>query len=431
MYGLWSYVVAVCAFLEVVANPGLTTHIVQQVAARRLGAANLVPDFLALRGLSVLTAIIVLQVIAGFEVRPDVRWLLRWYGVGILCIGLTGSDFLLTSLELFHVRSLLALIQQASYATGVLILVKTPKDIVWVPASILGSALATNLAGWLVLWRHGFGPSLVFTPRRWGAMLVPSFHYAATSMMATVYHRTGHIVVRWFLGDHALGLYAAAVRFVDILRNFVNIGLSVLMPRMAFTAESRAGLRRVVDAAVSAMAVAGIPLTLGTLATAHLVVPWVLGANYVDAVLPVRWMAVYMLAAPIASLLSGTVLYALGRHRAYLASATVGALAAILLSLILVRALGLIGVCIAFILAEIAVGATAYLLIPSDLKDLWRNPIIAVAGFSGLLMVAAVRLVNSYSSRPVVVVAVGAAVYSIALGVLGRGPLKRQFGGAK
>jgi polysaccharide transporter, PST family len=431
MYGLWSYVVALCAFLDVVANPGLTTHIVQQVAARRHGAADLIADFLALRGLSVVTAIIILQVIVAFEVRPDVRWLLRWYGMGILCVGLTGSDFLLTSLELFHVRSVLTLIQQALYAAAVLILVKTPKDVVWVPASILGSALVTNLAGWLALWRQGFHPPLVITSRRWRAILVPSFHYAATTMMATVYHRTGHIVVRWFLGDHALGLYAAAVRFVDILRNFVNIGLSVLMPRMAFSAESRAGLKRVVDAAVSAVAVASIPLMLGTFTTAHLVVPWVLGASYAGATVLVRWMAVYMLAAPVASLLSGTVLYALGRHRAYLASATVGALTAVSLSLILVRVLGLSGVCIAFVLAEVAVGATAYVLIPSDLKDLWKNPIIVVAGFCGLLMVAAVRLVNSYSSRPILVVAVGAAVYLIALGVLGRGPLTRQFGGAR
>jgi O-antigen/teichoic acid export membrane protein len=431
MYGLWSYVVALCAFFEVVANPGLTTHMVQQVAARRHGAAELVPDFLALRGLSILTAIIILQVVAGFEVRPDVRWLLRWYGVGLLCVGLTGSDFLLTSLELFHVRSLLALIQQALYAAGILLLVRTPKDIIWVPASILGSALVTNLAGWLALWHNGFRPGLVVAPRRWRAILVPSFHYAATSMMATVYHRSGHLVVRWFLGDHALGLYAAAVRFVDILRNFVSIGLSVLMPRIALTGESRTGLRRSVDAAVSALAVASIPLTLGTLATAHLVVPWVLGASYAGAVAPVRWMAAYLLAAPIASLLSGTILYALGRYRAYLASATVGAFAAVLLSLILVRTLGVTGVCIAFVLAEIAVGATAYLLIPSDLRDLWRNPIIVVAGFSGLLMVAAVRLVNSYSARPLLVVAVGAAVYVLALGVLGRRSLRRQFGGAK
>ena len=64
----------------------------------------------------------------------------------------------------------------------------------------------------------------------------------ATTMMATVYHRTGLLVVRWFLGDYAVGLYAAAVRFVDLLRNFVSIALGVLMPRMALAAESRAGL---------------------------------------------------------------------------------------------------------------------------------------------------------------------------------------------
>jgi O-antigen/teichoic acid export membrane protein len=430
MYGLWSYVVALCAFLDVVANPGLSTHITQQSAALRHAAAELIPDFLALRGLSSLVAIIILLVIASFEVRPEVRSLLRWYGAGALCVGLTGSDFLLTSLELFHVRSLLTLIQQALYAAGILILVRNPKDILWLPASILGSALVTNLAGWLVLWRNGFRPPLAIHPNRWRAILVPSFHYAATTMMATAYHRTGHIVVRWFLGDHALGLYAAAVRFVDILKNLVNIALSVLMPRMALSAQSRAGLKRLVQAAVSALALTSIPLMLGTLATAHLVVPWVLGAGYAAAVGPVRWMAGYLLAAPIASLLSGTVLYAMGKHRAYLISATVGALFAVVLSLLLVRAFGLTGACVAFVLAELAVGTTAYLLMPRDLRDLWKNPIVAVAGFSALLMVAAVRLANSYTSRPLLIVAIGAIVYSISSAALGRQALMRQFGDA-
>jgi polysaccharide transporter, PST family len=430
MYGLWSYVVALCAFLDVVANPGLSTHITQQSATLRHAAAELIPDFLALRGLSSLVAIIILLVIASFEVRPEVRSLLRWYGAGALCVGLTGSDFLLTSLELFHVRSLLTLIQQALYAAGILILVRNPKDILWLPASILGSALVTNLAGWLVLWRNGFRPPLAIHPNRWRAILVPSFHYAATTMMATAYHRTGHIVVRWFLGDHALGLYAAAVRFVDILKNLVNIALSVLMPRMALSAQSRAGLKRLVQAAVSALALTSIPLMLGTLATAHLVVPWVLGAGYAAAVGPVRWMAGYLLAAPIASLLSGTVLYAMGKHRAYLISATVGALFAVVLSLLLVRAFGLTGACVAFVLAELAVGTTAYLLMPRDLRDLWKNPIVAVAGFSALLMVAAVRLANSYTSRPLLIVAIGAIVYSISSAALGRQALMRQFGDA-
>ena len=430
-YGLWSYVVALCAFLDVIANPGLTAHTAQQVAARRHAAAEMVPDFLALRILSSFAAMIVLLVVADFELRPDVRWLLRWYGAGALFVGVTGPDFVLTSLELFHARSLISLVQQALYGAGVLLLVRAPKDIIWLPASILGSALATNLAGWLVLWHKGFRPPLTINPRRWASIMRPSLHYAATTMMATFYHRSGHLIVRWFLGDYALGLYAAAVRFVDILKNFIVVALSVIMPRMALSAQSGAGLKRLVRAAVSALAAVSIPLVFGTLTTAHLVVPFVLGASYAGAVGPVRWMAGFLLAAPVASLLSGTVLYALGRHRAYLASATAGAVTAVVFSLILVHAFGLPGVCVAFVLAEVAVGVTAYLLIPRDLQDLWKNPFIVVASFSALLMVAAVRLANSYSSRPLLVVAAGAVVYLIATAALGKKLLMQQFGDAE
>jgi O-antigen/teichoic acid export membrane protein len=430
-YGLWSYVVALCAFLEVVANPGLTTYIAQQVAARRHAAADLVADFLALRGLSILAAIAILLLIANLEPRSNVRLLLRWYGFASLCVGFTGSDSFLTSLELFHVRSALTLMQQVLYAVGVLTLVHAPKDLLWVPASILGSALVMNLGGWLVLWRKGFHPSLNVDPARWRMILVPSLHYAATTMMGTVYHRTGNLVVQWFLGDYTLGLYAAAIRFVDLLRNFVSIAFGVLMPRMALAAQSRAGLRRLVHASFSVVAAIGLPLMLGTIATAHLVVPWLLGKGYAEAVQPVRLLAAFLLVGPMASLLSGTVLYAQGRHRACLASAAVGALAAVLLSFTLVRPFGMPGVCIAFVLAELAVAIAAYLLIPRDLRDIWKNPMIAVAGLSGLLMVVTIRLVNSYSARPLLVVAAGAVTYLLATAVLGRKLLMEQFGASR
>jgi O-antigen/teichoic acid export membrane protein len=39
-YGIWSYVIAVLSFLDLVANPGLTGHAQQQVAARRTAAAD-------------------------------------------------------------------------------------------------------------------------------------------------------------------------------------------------------------------------------------------------------------------------------------------------------------------------------------------------------------------------------------------------------
>ncbi len=431
IYGQWSYVVVLCAFFNILANPGLITYAAQQVAAHRNDASGVVSDFLIMRLLCVIVAAGTLLAVAGFEARPLVRSLFRWYGVAELFVGLTGSDFLLSSLELFHLGSALSLIQQFLYALGIVFLVRSPKDIFWLPASILGSALLANLVGWIALRRQGFRPRLSVSPGRWAGILVPSLHYAATTAMSNIYSRSGHLIVRWWLGDYALGLYAAAVRFVDILRNLVSLVLSVLMPRMALAAQSAAGMRRIVHATVALLAAVSIPLMFGTFATAHLVVPWLLGANYTLAVQPVRWMAPYLLAAPMASLLSGTVLYAMGRHRAYLASGTVGAASAILLSLTLVNLLGLLGVCVAFVVAEFAVALTAYLLMPHELQDLWKNRIIAVSVFSSLLMVVAVRLANSFSSRPLLVVTVGVAVYGTVSIVLGRKSLAAQFGAVR
>ncbi len=40
--------------------------------------------------------------------------------------------------------------------------------------------------------------------------------------MSNLYHRSGTVAVRWYLGEHALGLYAAAARLADLLRNFLS-----------------------------------------------------------------------------------------------------------------------------------------------------------------------------------------------------------------
>jgi polysaccharide transporter, PST family len=428
MYGLWSYVVALCAFLDTIANPGLTAYATQQVAARREAAFDLIPDVLFLRLLSSAVTVILLFVVAFFEVRPDVSQLLRWYGVGIIFVNLAGADYLLGALELFHVRSVLSVIQQGLYAIGIFVFVRVPQDVIWIPVSILASALVSNLAGWLVLWHRGLRLQPTIQPDRWLKILVPSVHYAVSSLMSNLYHRTGHLVVRWFLGEHALGLYAAAVRFVDLLRQFSVIVLNILMPRIALSAQSAPGLSRLTRFAVSILALLNIPLTFGLISTAHLIVPLVLGTKFLEDVSLLRWMAPYVIAASSASLLSGTILYATGRHRAYLASAIAGAAAGIPLYLILTPAFGLTGAGIAFVGGEFVVAATAYAFLPDELRNLWKTPMAGVAVVATFLMVIAVRFVNVYTSQPLIVISAGAVVYAMACGWFVRRWLVEQLG---
>lgn len=412
-YGVWSYVIAIIGFLDLVANPGLTSHAQQQVAARGTAAAEVVSDALVLRTLFSALVIGLIFGLAAFEKRPDAARLLRFYGISIVVINLTGTEYLLSSLELFHVRSLITVTQQALYTVGIVLTVHSSKDYMWVPASILISALPTNLCGWYFVYQKGLRLHLGFRTHRWWPLLVPSGHYALASSMSTLYHRTGHLVVRWFLGEHALGLYAAGTRMVDFVRNFVSIGFTVITPKIAQAAGSPSSLRRLARFSIAGIALVALPLILLVLTTAPVLVPLILGVQYEGSARLLPWLAGYVVAAPLAAFYSGTILYALGRYRQYLVSTALGAGVAVLAYLTLVPLAGLRGASAAFVLGEIVVALAAYRLAPQSARDVWNNPLLRVALTASFLMAVSLAIALRLQVQPVLASVVGGLVYAM------------------
>lgn len=425
VYGLWSYVIAVCGFTGLLANPGLTSYAAQQVAARRAEAFETISDVLILRVLASGIAVVAVLVVASFEVRQDVRFLLKWYGVASVLTGSLSLDYLLSSLELFHVQSFISVAQQSLYAVGIFTMVRSQKDVIWVPVSIVASGLLTSVIGWTFLWRAGYRFRFSIAPRRWGAIMVPSLHYAGSSVMSTLYHRSGHVAVRWYLGEHALGLYAAAARLADVLRNFLSVTQTVLMPRMALRANSAEGLSRLTRIAASVLVWFGVPLIVGGIVTAPVVVPWVLGAQFQEAALAFQWVTPYMITAPAAVLFAG-IIYATGRHRAYLISTAAGAVSAVILNLVLPPLFGIAGACVAFVLGELGVAVCAFLLCPPEVRAAAKTPLFGVAVIASLIMGAGLWVALPKHWPPLALIGVGCAVYAITWGSIGRSLLKKE-----
>ena len=427
MYGIWSYVIALLGFLDLLANPGLSNHAGQQVAARRMEAADVVSDSLVLRGLLGVLVVGVIFGLAAFEPRLEAARLLRFYGVSITLINLTSSEYLLSSMEMFHERSVLMVTQQGLYTLGVVLMVRSPGDYMWVPGSILLSALPTNLAGWIFLKRMGLRIRLGLHTERWWALMVPSGHYALATTMSTVYHRTGHLLVRWFLGEHALGLYAAATRLVDFVRNLVSIGFMVITPRVAQSGDSPNALWRLARFSVAGIALVGLPLMVGILTTAQVLVPLVLGAQYAESAGLLPWLAAYVVIAPLASFFSGTVLYALGKHREYLISTATGAAVAMVAYLLLVPSGGIRGASIAFVLGEAVVAVVAYRLAPEAARDVWNSGLLKVA-VAGTGVMAVALLVAQLLRVPTLAAAIESGVlYVLFCGWKSRGRIQAEM----
>jgi O-antigen/teichoic acid export membrane protein len=198
---------------------------------------------------------------------------------------------------------------------------------------------------------------------------------------------------------------------------------------MALRANSAEGLSRLTRVAASVLIWFGVPLTAGGIVTAPVVVPWLLGAQFKEAAHAFQWVTPYMITAPAAVLFSGTILYAMGRHRAYFVSTLAGAVTAVILSLILPPLFGVAGACLAFVLGEFAVAFCAFLLCPPEVRAAANTPLLSVAVIASMIMGAALWIAVPRHLPPLVLIGLGCAVYAISWAGIGRNLLKRELEG--
>jgi len=214
----------------------------------------------------------------------------------------------------------------------------------------------------------------------------------------------------------------------DVLRGFLSITQTVLMPRMALRAKSAEGLARLTRIAASILVWFGVPLTFGGIVTAPVIVPWILGAQFQGAVHAFQWVSPYLITAPAAVLFAG-IIYALGRHRAYFISTMAGAVCAVVLYLILPPLFGIAGACVAFALSEAGVALCAFLFCPPEVRAAAKTPLLGVSLIASLAMGAALWFALPRHLHPLALIGVGCAVYAIIWAGFGRNLLKREVEG--
>jgi ABC-type arginine/histidine transport system permease subunit len=88
--------------------------------------------------------------------------------------------------------------------------------------------------------------------------------------------------------------------------------------------------------------------------------------------------------------------------------------------------MGLRGACLAFVIAELAVAASAYKMSPPPVKEVWGHPLIYVVLASAAVM-GAVLEVGSRHLSPVTATILAGAVYLVMCGLLARRRILEEF----
>jgi O-antigen/teichoic acid export membrane protein len=362
-FGVFSFLLAIVALAQVVADFGLTTILVRDMARDKLRAAQMCSSAMSLvSGISV-----ALLLAAG----PSAYWLadsteLLWTCLMMACaaaVSFSGAVFaaVCRAHEEMAFNAAANLIQRLLFLLFSGIAVALDGGMARIALAYLLANLLQALFFYCVVRRRYFAV-------RWR----PDVHYSVQLLLeavpvgvAIVLRRstilTGTLVLTALSTPHAVGLFNAAMRIIQMLELLPSTLSAPLLPPLArLGSESSERLFRTLRDAMRIFAILGLPVCAWAFVCAPQIMQHTFGSSYAGPALRILSLAVLLIF--LTSLYVGAF-SALGQQRLQTLATAFGLATAVGLNLLLVPWIGERGAAAALVAAECVFFATGLMLL--------------------------------------------------------------------
>lgn len=282
------------------------------------------------------------------------KTLLILMGLGVLLNGIN-SDWLFQGLEEYPFLTGRAVFFKLASAGAILLLTRNPGDyIVYGPLTMVPAA-AASVYNLFFLKKHVdlrlTGPGESFRH------LGPAIHFFLLTAMTTVYTNLDMLMLGSIGGAAETGYYGTAVKIKLGLVNLMIAGVSVLMPRASYLAESGEmnAFRRTIKRAISTCLIisSGVSVLFALFAEDSILL--LAGRGFERAVLPMTFIMLTLIPIGLSQILGMEVLIPLGREKQVIMGAAAGAAVDVVMNLFLIPAMGATGAAISTLVSEVIV----------------------------------------------------------------------------
>jgi O-antigen/teichoic acid export membrane protein len=431
-YGAYSLVLAFIPLFTSLADLGVTTIAVREIARRPEERPRILGTVMTVKAVfAAAAALLLLVLIPLLPYEHELRIALAIALVGLLL-------HVLASVPSVVFQSLLRLDLQVAVdlATGLVNLVLV------LAAVALGGGLHALVLAWVA--SVGVGCALAFAlairhasvrprfDRELGSLLLRrSLPLGLVLVVGTIHFRVDAVLLSLLRPIHDVGVYNAAFRFLEQVLVAPALFITAIFPVLAgYVGRGDPRLAATAQKALTFLLLMGMPVAVGGFILARPIVTLVAGAGFEEAVTPLRILVV-VIVVHFANALVTTLLIAYDRQgRLLVASIFVVALN-VLLNLVLIPRYGYNGAAVATVISSTA-GVAVFMfwaLRYASFRIDW-----AAALRIGMASVAMGAVAISASGWPLAVpIAAGAAVYVVlvfALRVVGRRDLDVLLRGA-
>lgn len=415
-FGVVGFATAVVGYLALAVNSSLHEVGAREIARARHRAAEIYWSVAAVRLLLAVAALALLWGVAWSLPKPPVtRLVVLLFGLSFFSLAVDPT-WVLKGLERPVMAGVALVLGQCLYAAGVLVVVRGPADVTWVPVVQFVGEISAALIVCILVVRPA-RPRFALAD---GLQVVRSSGYLGLARVFRVVAVTSDVVLLGFLAtDRQVGLYSAAYRLTFLILSIAASVTAAYLPSFARAIGEREKTRRLIETSLGTSALVGAPMVAGTVILASPLMTFLFGAEYAEGARALQLLA---LSVGVVFLYSGVSNVLVTWHRSRLLAGIRGiaAVGTVALNIVVIPQWGFVGAAAVTLAGEILVAGAGLLtlrrmrLLPSP-RPLGA-PVVAALCMSAALVLAT-------GAWPVVArVAAGALLYVAALAALGYAP---------
>lgn len=237
-------------------------------------------------------------------------------------------------------------------------------------ATLCGAKLVSSVLA--VYWfnRHGVPFWQRFDWALCRTLLGPITAFAISNALGMVALRVNTIMLSFWASMTVVGHYAAAAKILDIALIFPSLCAQLVMPRVAYAfAQRQAHELALFEKAFHAIFSAAVPIGVGVLFYADIIVASLFGPSFTEAVLPLRILMICFM-IEVADALMGVVLKSAHRQSQDVRLYAVNPGLNIVVNVVAIPALGSTGAALSKLAGVLASSTNRYVAISRDVVPL-------------------------------------------------------------
>lgn len=369
-FGLFQFVQAFLLYLVIIVDSGLSTYGMREIAQDRSRAAAISINILALRLLiALVTFCLSLILLLIIPIPPMIRLLFIVTFLLIFYRALN-TDWIFQGLEKMEYLAVSKLLFSATTFFFMFIFVKGPGDLVRIPLIQFLFGLVIALAFLLLLFTRFFRLDLKqLTVQSWPKAFMIAIPLGVSTIFLQIYDNLDTIMLGLMAQPAIVGIYNAAYRMFYLFAGVFSLWLATVLPVVCKRiSEDNARAKVFLEKFMSLTLLLMIPITLLGALSAPLLIKIFFGDEYVQAIPALRILVWVLIPLAVSNTYGCLVLIPAGLFNQFLVSVGAGALANVILNVILIPKFSYLGAAVATLIAQVVAGIFAFNLSKNVLR---------------------------------------------------------------